>query len=790
MIHDSAFAAITNPYTVDEKLQVISGDSIQISATSTSGEVVTYYGMENYAHDYISNYLHITYTYTHKTSGVYCCTATFSPRLYITDADPREIIFPQVKLNAIVYYLVQALYEPEHINGWYLYDIQFDASGYRVSVKRSGDTEIYNAHTDVSGLTNNDWVAFANLHPIGPNEAFSFTPLLVYQAPATPSVATSTDSGQATTTPVIIVPGIMGSYLNKEDDTEVWINLLKMVLPGDEYLDDLKLSETGDSLVSLEATDIVRLINVPLFRRDNFLSLVNTLEDSDYMENEYLFTFPYDWRVDIQNSAQVLRNKINDIKSQLGVEKVNLVAHSMGGLLVKKYLKDYGGDSVDKFVDIGTPHEGSPNSFSSLMYGYTDISILNKERIKSISQNMSSVYELLPSRNYFDDSNRYYVFDAVSGNDRLTFDQTSTYLKTSGRNSALVDRADTFHQEIDGLNPSDYGVETYNIVGCGTPTIGQFYILEAGEHSIYNIKMINGDGTVPLRSAEALTASTTYYVKSAQHAVMPSTSGVKELIASLLSTTTPDISSYSNLSLTSSGCTIPNGKIVSFHSPIELHIYDSSGNHTGPDSNGDIENDIAGVTYEVIDDNKFAFLPNGVEYTIKGNATSAGTFDVRIQELVNGEVATTTVFAYIPLTTTTKTQFAVGSSIPSQIPVDSDNDGTFERDYGVSNMVSGVLESTGKSTNPDATVGIPTSTDVGTSKPVATSSEPFIPIPISTTTPTIVVPLVQIDSRRPTIAPTSTQETKYENSALVYKSLTYKVKSVFTRMWSWVKSKL
>lgn len=313
--------------------------------------------------------------------------------------------------------------------------------------------------------------------------------------------------------------------------------------------------------------------------------------------------------------------------------------------------------------------------------------------------------------------------------------------------------------------------------------------------------MINGDGTVPLKSAEALTASTTYYVKNAQHALMPSTSGVKELITHLVSTSTNlfDLSPYSNLSNSSNGCTIPDGRIVSFHSPIELHIYDTSGNHTGPDDNGDIENEVAGVIYEVIGDNKFAFLPNGVEYTVKGEATSEGSFDVRIQEVVGGEVATTTVFADIPLVLTTQAQFIVGSNIPTKVTLNNDGDDTFELSYDVTTTATGVLESTGKVTtvptqpSPEATAGEASSKPVAdTAQEIVSSTTPILPPPIAITIVNIV-PVQQVVLPKPvekSVATISPQESRQEVSASVTKSLTSRIRSFFKQSWSWFKSKL
>ena len=217
------------------------------------------------------------------------------------------------------------------------------------------------------------------------------------------------------------------------------------------------------------------------------------------------------------------------------------------------------------------------------------------------------------------------------------------------------------------------------------------------------------------------------------------------------------------------------------------------------------------MVYEVIDDNKFAFLPDGVEYIVKGNATSEGSFDVRIQELVNGEVATTTVFADIPLSISTQAQFVVGSNIPNQIELNNDNDNTFEKTYGVSTTVAGVLETTGKpekliTNNPQPT------TNTASSKPV--ESTPISPVlaspelqaeagttstPASTSSPQATK---LISPPRPTqpaqLIPSPKPLEPIETRAVVYKSLNYKVKAVFTKLWGftlnkierWFKSKL
>ncbi len=60
----------------------------------------------------------------------------------------------------------------------------------------------------------------------------------------------------------------------------------------------------------------------------------------------------------IENYALRLNEKIDLIKQRTGKDKVIIVAHSMGGLVVREYLSVFGEDSVDKFLLLGTPNYG------------------------------------------------------------------------------------------------------------------------------------------------------------------------------------------------------------------------------------------------------------------------------------------------------------------------------------------------------------------------------------------------------------------------------------------------
>ena len=58
--------------------------------------------------------------------------------------------------------------------------------------------------------------------------------------------------------------------------------------------------------------------------------------------------------------AEQLRNRVNEVLASTGAQKVNIIAHSMGGLDARHMIVDKGmADRVANLVTIGTPHLGT-----------------------------------------------------------------------------------------------------------------------------------------------------------------------------------------------------------------------------------------------------------------------------------------------------------------------------------------------------------------------------------------------------------------------------------------------
>ena len=58
--------------------------------------------------------------------------------------------------------------------------------------------------------------------------------------------------------------------------------------------------------------------------------------------------------------TELLSKRIDELRLQLGVNKVHLIGHSMGGMIARNYVQLRGGESkVDQLICLGSPHHGS-----------------------------------------------------------------------------------------------------------------------------------------------------------------------------------------------------------------------------------------------------------------------------------------------------------------------------------------------------------------------------------------------------------------------------------------------
>ncbi len=230
-------------------------------------------------------------------------------------------------------------------------------------------------------------------------------------------------------TPIIIIPGLTGSDLvNSKTGEEVWFRARRAKDDDIRLPISPNLSRNRDNLT---VRDIIR--KVEFFKVLPEIEVYERLIDSlktrgGYREVKWntatrkdaqdtFYVFPYDWRRDNVENAQLLTRKITALKRRLGKPnlKFNIVAHSMGGLIAR-YAAMYGDAELprvtpkptwagarnfDKIFLMGTPNAGSISSLNALLNGFSYVGGgLNLPFIQDISRfdafTIPSIYQLLP----------------------------------------------------------------------------------------------------------------------------------------------------------------------------------------------------------------------------------------------------------------------------------------------------------------------------------------------------------------------------------------------------------
>lgn len=221
-------------------------------------------------------------------------------------------------------------------------------------------------------------------------------------------------------TPVILIPGLLGSRLIHQDTKEEawpgsWTNLL-----FGEY-DFLALDIDPETLTPKPSVYQPSGPTSSAFGFDVYGNIIRTLETvgrykqthagSPITDNQRRYYFlSYDWRQDNIHAVRALDKLIKQIRLDYNDPnlKVDLIAHSMGGLIARYYVK-YGtqdvltnndfpinlhGDSrIRRAVLLGTPNMGSLKALRSFIEGYE----IGPNRVSTeVLATSPSAYQLFP----------------------------------------------------------------------------------------------------------------------------------------------------------------------------------------------------------------------------------------------------------------------------------------------------------------------------------------------------------------------------------------------------------
>ena len=220
--------------------------------------------------------------------------------------------------------------------------------------------------------------------------------------------------------PVILIPGLLGTRIvDRKNSDEIWIGSVFKLLFSDYReltlpIDPVTLEPaTGDTMAG-SITDRAA-------GRDFYGSIIRTLEaTAGYRRAEpgtrpadggpFYYIFSYDWRQDNVASARRLHAMIEQIRADHDDPdlEVDVIAHSMGGLITRYYLRygtrdvlddnDFpvnleGAQRIRRVILLGTPNLGSVNSLHAFIRGYA----IGLTRIPTeVVATFPSVYQLFP----------------------------------------------------------------------------------------------------------------------------------------------------------------------------------------------------------------------------------------------------------------------------------------------------------------------------------------------------------------------------------------------------------
>ncbi len=527
-----------------------------------------------------------------------------------------------------------------------------------------------------------------------------------------------------------------------------------------------------------------------------FTGLINNLKEVGYVEDQNLFVFPYDWHQSNQITSQILKARIAEIKQQTQASAVDIVTHSMGGLVARSYIQgsDYAHD-VDRLIMLGVPNHGSAKAYLAWEAGETGTSTVDTFKEQFIRyESIKAGYGLNPLR--------YIQERLVSAGELLPI---SSYLEREGN---LAPYSPCFiisypcNSFLEQLAQSENSLATkvrpLNIIGIsGKSTIASYRLMSREDTLWQHGKPLNypatdglilgdGDGTV-LASSAAIPGVEEIIINQ-DHTSMVNAAG--SLITQRLRGKSVTVQQYDP---------VKSLLLIKIFSPVSVIVTDAQGHQLGADPiTQEVVNSYPKSAYYsgVSEDEQYLIIPDpalgeyqliatgfdGGEYTVEASLISGSEISERS---VSGKTGLGQSSGYGLSILSNQLNLTVPSSAPSPSPSSSSNPSANSSPSPLflaqtSSMSSPRLlsqSSLASSPSPTATQQLPLPTvealasNSSSPEPVA-SSEPIQAEPIkgNTSPPAVakitpVEPLVPLSSLspQPTVAGSSTQLAHYSN---------------------------
>lgn len=462
-----------------------------------------------------------------------------------TDAIRYIPVFVSTQTATINITETTATPEPTSSNVEYMCEptASFSVSGYVTDVN---GRPLENALIEVSGGITTTTAAdgyytitdlIAGTYILTPSkDGYMFTPTGSYTITVPPSQTGINFVG--THLPVIFIPGIGGSSLYQESQTEDNKQVWPFALITGGY-SNLSLDPADELEDNIYAGDAIREI-LPIY--DPLLSFL--VEEEGYVEyivdniperrtsdgcdltqvsnHPNLFVFAYDWRKSIHDfTVPQLEDYLGCIQQFYPAgTQVNIIAHSMGGLVARRFVIE-NPNVVDKFISIGSPYLGTPKA--PYVYETGDMFPQIRDSIlKDLAPYFEGASTLLPSAEYFNFDSNIIAEDGWdindNGNAYDSFDNYTSFIDLM--NNRYPNNVGALGQEFHTASQDDWsndsaGVNYFHIVGKqnSAQTIGKILFQQQWHCSGYNAHLTcvlvripyplvtQGDGTVALSSA-------------------------------------------------------------------------------------------------------------------------------------------------------------------------------------------------------------------------------------------------------------------------------------------------
>lgn len=279
--------------------------------------------------------------------------------------------------------------------------------------------------------------------------------------------------------------------------------------------------------------------NLSSFAEDIYNPIIQTLTDSGWTT----LPFYYDWRQTVSTNSERLTDYING--NSIQDEKVNLVGHSMGGLVGRGYLETSSGGKLSSLLTVGTPNKGSALAYPPWEGG----DIWNDNFIEKIAttlylkhcggigptdkdtiQNLiPSLKDLLPTEAYLQKNNI-----------------TTPYLPVNSNNQNIW---------LTDLSNNPWGVRLGYVAGTGFDTLKTIKTKDPNKRDSKlgnwedgkpagKIFSSDGDGTILADSAILPNADISYLINQTHEGLINSIEGMSKILEFL---GTPQISNQQTL---------------------------------------------------------------------------------------------------------------------------------------------------------------------------------------------------------------------------------------------------